>query len=64
MSPDSLDTLYSLGLPGWLNDEVIGMFYSLLKEFIIIENRESEQTIPVIYLDSHAYLFMYPQEHQ
>ena len=64
MSPESLDTLYSLGLEGWLNDEIIGMFYSLLQEYVIIENRDKDKKIPVIYLDSHAHLFMYPQEHQ
>ena len=64
MSPYSLDILYNFGKPGWLNDEVIGMFYSLLQEFVIIDNADKEQKLPVIYLDSQAIFFMYPQEHQ
>ena len=64
ISAYSLDILYSVGREGWLNDECIGIFYALLQEYVLIVNKDKDQKLPFIYLDSQCFFFLYPQEDQ
>ena len=61
ISPYLLDILHSFGESGWLNDELIGTFYSLLQEFVIIENEDKDHKFPVIFLDTQCIHNFYPK---
>ena len=55
-----LEMITSSGAKGWLSDDVITAFYSLLQEYVLIKNKNKEKTLPVVYLETHATVTCYP----
>ena len=61
ISPYLLDILHSFNADGWLNDEIIGTFYSFLQEYVILENKDKDHKYPVIFLDTQCINNFHPQ---
>ena len=60
LTPDILEMIKSSGAQGWLSDDVITIFYSLLQEYVLIKNKNKEKTLPIVYLDTHTTVQCYP----